>query len=232
MLSNNCALENTQFENIVRSYNYLVHKISASIHSRLPHSVQVDDLYQAGMIGLLLAARQHDPKQGDFLHYATIRIRGAIFDELRKSDWVPSYIRKKFKSLVEVIRKLENQLGKQPQEHEVAQEMNLSLTEYHQLLADLNIGQPPISLDEMLENNTPEGFTSVAANTESFNEATLVQLMGVLKNLPLRESLILTLYYHEEMNLKDIAHLLQMTESRISQLQSQAIRRVRENMTN
>ncbi len=215
------------FDEVIHRFGPLVHKISSHIHAKLPPHVQLDDLAQAGMIGLMMAARQHDPEQGSFHHYATIRIRGAILDELRKSDWAPAYMRKKYKGMLETVRILENHLGRNPTEQEIAHAMGLRLEAYHELLIELNVSQTVISLDALHEESGKDTHSALVASSDSFNENNLTHLKKTMQHLPLRENLIISLYYDEGLSLKEIAGVLQISESRVSQLLNQAMLRIK-----
>lgn len=189
----------------------------------------MDDLIQAGVEGLLSCVDRFDPDSGvAFSTYAHQRIRGAMIDELRSRDWLPRSVRRNGRELEQTIRKLEQRLGR-PEEREIATELNIELAEYHQLLLDTNNGLV-LSYDEVVAE-TPGNETNDEEEAEpeaQIGNAQLKQLLvEALDMLPEREKLVMTLYYQEELNLKEIGAVLDVTESRVSQLHSQAIKRIR-----
>jgi len=213
----------------------LVKRIVYHMVTRLPATVAVDDLTQAGMIGLLEASRHYDPTQGaSFETYAGIRIRGAILDEVRKNDWAPRSVYKKARTISEAVRQIENREGRDARDLEVAEELGVSIEEYNQMLQDAS-GQRLTSFDEVsgqdealligASGDTSEPFDGV--QNGHFRKA----LAEAIAGLPERERLVMALYYDEELNLREIGEVLGVTESRISQIHSQAILRLRARMT-
>jgi len=213
----------------------LVKRIVYHMITRLPPSVPVDDLIQAGMIGLIEASRNYDPSQGaSFDTYAGIRIRGAIVDEIRKNDWAPRSVYKKSRAISAAVRKIENEHGRDARDYEIAAELDISLDEYHHLLQDAS-GYRVTSFDEVssqdeaiidtIIGNTDTPFDGV--QHDSFRKA----LAECISYLPERERLVMALYYDEELNLREIGEVLGVTESRVSQIHSQALVRLRSRMS-
>lgn len=216
-------------DNVIIEHISLVKRIAYHVSIRLPPSVRLDDLIQAGMIGLLEAARNYDVSQGaSFETYAGIRIRGAILDEIRRNDWAPRSVHRKARQITEAIRKVENREGREARDHEVAKELGLSLDKYHRLLQDAGSCQV-LSLDEFRENEdislptTSLKDPSGILQNENFQSA----LVETIENLPERERLVMSLYYVEDLNLLEIGKLLEVSESRVSQIHGQAVLRLR-----
>ncbi|WP_323752100.1 RNA polymerase sigma factor FliA [Marinobacter sp.] len=208
----------------------LVKKIALHLMARLPASVQLEDLMQAGMIGLLEAAQRYSSGKGaTFETYAGIRIRGAMVDEIRKGDWVPRSVHRNARRISAAIKTVEDRTGREALDSEVADELGIELAEYHSSLADANSGRL-FSLDELNESgelpieeqeasDNPLDGISAGAFQRSLAEA--------IEALPEKEKLVLSLYYQEELNLKEIGAVLGVSESRVSQIHSQAALRLR-----
>lgn len=206
-------------------------RIAHHLLGRLPPSVQVEDLIQAGMIGLLEAQKNYDGSKGaSFETYAGIRIRGAMLDDIRRGDWVPRSVHKQNREINQAISELEGQLNRDPTDAEVAQYLGTTLDQYHSALTDINcsrlvgiedlgVSEDVISPEDNDEANTP--FQGVA--DESFRKA----LIESIESLPEREALVLSLYYDEELNLKEIGEVIGVSESRVSQILSQSMQRLR-----
>ncbi|CDL79090.1 RNA polymerase sigma factor FliA [Xenorhabdus cabanillasii] len=216
-----------------KRYVPLVRHEALRLQVRLPASVELDDLLQAGGIGLLNAVERYDSLQGTaFTTYAVQRIRGAMLDELRSRDWAPRSVRRNAREVTQTIRKLEQELGRPASEQEVAKELKINLIEYRQILLETNNSQL-FSYDEWHEIH---GESCEPVIEEEHETNPLQQLLegdlrqrviDVIESLPEREKVVLTLYYQEELNLKEIGAVLNVGESRVSQLHSQAIKRLR-----
>lgn len=215
----------------------LVKRIAYHLMSRLPPSVQQDDLIQAGMIGLLESLRNYDATQGaSFQTYARIRIRGAMLDEIRKNDWAPRSVHRKARMVAEVVKEIENRTGRDARDQEIAEGLEVSLQEYHRLLQDAN-GHRVFSYDELNVESHGAG-----AGSEGFSQRVQGPLEGLqtsdfkrsladaIAGLPERERLVMTLYYDEELNLREIGSILGVSESRICQIHSQAVIRLQSRM--
>lgn len=212
----------------------LVKRIAYHLMSRLPPSVQVEDLIQAGMIGLLEAARQFDAAQGaSFETYAGIRIRGAMLDELRRYDWTPRSVHRKAREVAEAIRIIEARTGRDARDSEVAEYLGLSMANYHQILRD-TVSCRVFSIEELLESGDSALENCADPNAqpaEGLARAGFARaLVDAIASLPERERLVIRLYYDEELNLKQIGEDLGVSESRVCQIQSQAILRLRARM--
>ena len=208
----------------------LVKRIAYHLMGRLPDTVQLDDLIQSGMLGLLEAIKNYDAGQGaSFETYAGIRIRGAMLDELRRADWTPRSVHKKARMVAGAIREVENQIGRDAKDTEVAGHMGISLEEYRQILQD-TVSCKTFSVEELIQ-----GEESVMDDIHTRNqpEEQLMQqnfhqaLAKAIADLPERERLVVSLYYDEELNLREIGLVLNVSESRISQICSQAMLRLR-----
>ncbi|EMQ3398074.1 RNA polymerase sigma factor FliA [Yersinia enterocolitica] len=219
-------------------YVPLVRHEALRLQVRLPASVELDDLLQAGGIGLLNAVERYDALQGTaFTTYAVQRIRGAMLDELRSRDWAPRSVRRNAREVASAMQKVEQRLGRPATEQEVAQNLDIDLTEYRQILLDTNNSQL-FSYDEWRE----EHGESVDPMLEGHEDANPLQhllegnlrqrVIEAIEALPEREKMVLTLYYQEELNLKEIGAVLEVGESRVSQLHSQAIKRLRARLNN
>lgn len=215
---------------LVTQHAPLVKRIAYHLMSRLPPSVQADDLIQAGMIGLLEASRNYDATQGaSFETYAGIRIRGAMLDEIRKNDWAPRSVHRKARKVAEAVRQIENIKGRDARDNEVAEQLGMSLDEYHQVLQDAS-GYLVLSFDDMgvddealatqVSDHVPGPFEGL--QREDFKKNLAESIAG----LPERERLVMTLYYDEELNLREIGAVLGVSESRVSQIHSQALLRL------
>ena len=208
----------------------LVKRIAHHLMNRLPDSVQLDDLIQAGMIGLLEAARQFDAAQGaSFQTYAGIRIRGAMLDEVRRLDWTPRSVHRKAREVGEAIRKIEHSTGRDARDADVARLLDISLDEYHSILRDVSVSRI-FSMDqtdsEGSEFREPEGNDVGplgALQDLGFQEA----LADAIRELPEREQIVMSLYYDEELNLKEIGAVLGVSESRISQIHGRIMLKLR-----
>lgn len=223
---------------LIRQYQPLVRKLAHHMMAKLPANVQVDDLIQVGLIGLSEALSRFEATQGvQFETFATQRIRGAMLDELRDNDWASRGTRKSQKEIEESLRRLEHQLGRSPLESEIAADLGLSLSDYQSLLGKVR-GTQLVYLEDMNRGQDDEDSfldRHVAdADSDPLNmlrDQRLRQaLVTAIKNLPEREQYIMSMYYEQDMNLKEIAAVLDVTESRVCQLHSQSIARLRAKM--
>ncbi len=218
-------------EQLVERYAPLVKKIAYHLLARLPADIHIDDIIQTGLIGLLDASKQYDPRQGaQFETYATIRIRGAMLDEVRRSDWAPKSVHKKARDLTAAMQEIERRTGRDPRDIEVAQEMGIALDEYYQILKDSNSCRM-LSFDDLETDDTQSLgiFEDRQSNvvSELVDEEFQQQLSQAISELPEREKMVMALYYDTEMNLKEVGLLVGVSESRVSQLLSQAQFRLR-----
>ncbi|WP_036537264.1 RNA polymerase sigma factor FliA [Oceanobacter kriegii] len=226
------AVEKNSVDERVREHATLVKRIAHHLMGRLPDSVQLNDLIQAGMIGLLEAARKYDGDKGaSFETYAGIRIRGAMLDEMRRGDWAPRSVHRNTRRISDAIHEIESEKGRDAEDSEVAERLGMSTDEYHGVLRD-SASCRLFSYEEMLENND----SAVDAMMDDDNDdpshgvergAFQRQLADAIKELPEREQLVLALYYDEELNLKEIGAVLGVSESRVCQIHSQAAHRLR-----
>lgn len=212
----------------------LVKKLAHQMKAKLPPSVEVDDLIQAGMIGLLDAVNRYEENHGaQFETYAVQRIRGAMLDELRSSDWLPRSIRQNMRKIEEAMNILQQRLGRPPQESEVARQLKLSLVEYQDLLAESG-GHQLVYYEDFHDSEDNEHFLDRYCTDASADPLQALMNSGfrgavieAITALPEREKILMGLYYEQEMNLKEIGAVMGVSESRVSQLHSQAIARLR-----
>ncbi|MBT3613905.1 MAG: RNA polymerase sigma factor FliA [Thiotrichales bacterium] len=210
----------------------LVQRLANHLAARLPSSVQIDDLYQSGMIGLLEAIKKFDSSQGaKFTTYATIRIRGAMIDELRRGDWTPRSVHKKGREAMEVINRLEQE-GCSTCDSAVAKELGVSIDEYAAIIRDSN-STYFYSVD-LLDQESISGTTFGDSRRGPLEEIAEYGFQGALatkiKALPERERLVMALYYQEDLNLREIGEVMEVSESRVSQILGQAMLRLRGRM--
>lgn len=229
----NKAAAYTQFDNktsVVEQYAPLVKRIAHHMLARLPASVQLDDLLQSGMIGLLEASAKFDGSKGaKFETFAGIRIRGAMIDEIRRGDWVPRSVHRNNRKVAQAIDELEQELGRDAKDIEIAEKLEMPLNEYHTILNDVSVGKVigiedlGVSQDVIVteDDHDDESFESLAET--QFQSA----LVEAIKTLPERDALVLSLYYDEALNLKEIGAILEVSESRVSQILSQAMLRLK-----
>jgi len=215
---------------LIERHTELVQKIAYHLIARLPASILVDDLIQSGMIGLLEATRNFDASKGaSFETFAGIRIRGAMLDEMRRGDWVPRSVHKNSRSIANAIAEVEKRTGHDAQEPEIAAQLGLTLTEYQHMLHDVNCAKL-VAYEDLASSE--EGLCNTPAHHDStFHEVSEAQfankLVDLIKELPEREALVLSLYYDEELNLKEIGLVLSVSESRVSQIHTQALHRLK-----
>jgi RNA polymerase sigma factor for flagellar operon FliA len=223
---------------LIKQYQPLVRRLAHHMMAKLPPSVEVDDLIQVGLIGLADALTRYEASQGvQFETFATQRIRGAMLDELRENDWMSRGSRKSQKDIEMAMRRVEHRLGHTPKESEIAAEMGISLVEYQSLLGKVR-GTQLLYLEDMSRHNEDDDTyldrhvaDSAADPLNMLRDQKLREaLVAAIKLLPEREQYIMSMYYEQDMNLKEIAAVLDVTESRICQLHSQSIARLRAKM--
>ena len=222
-------------EDVVTQHSSLVKRVAYHLMSRLPPSVQADDLIQAGMIGLLEASRNYDATQGaSFETYAGIRIRGAMLDEIRKGDWAPRSLHRKMRQVAEAIREIEGSEGRDARDSEVAERLGIGLQEYHQILKDAS-GHKVFSFEELVagDENIAGGIGGDTSEPidEMERSEFKADLATTIAGLPERERLVMSLYYDEELNLREIGEVLSVSESRVCQIHAQALLRVKSRMS-
>jgi RNA polymerase sigma factor for flagellar operon FliA len=220
-------------EELVRAHTPLVRRIAYHLMARLPPSVDVHDLIQSGMIGLLEAARNYTPaRAASFETFAGIRIRGAMLDELRRSDWTPRSVHRKVREVAETMRQVENETGGDADSAEVMRRLGLDSSEYNQILADaassriLSLSSPDAGDDALDVPDTANRGPAQDLEENGLREA----LAAAIAELPEREQLVMSLYYDEELNLKEIGEVLGVSESRVCQIHGQAVVRLRARM--
>lgn len=222
-----------QKDQLWTKYGYLVRYEALKMQSKLSSSVDIDDLIQAGAIALLDAIEQFDPKKGVKLTvYIAQRLRWAFMDELREHDWVPRRVRRKTREVSSAIMRVEQRAGGVASESDVAAELGMSLQEYQQVLSDTNTSML-CSLDELQEllADGVELSEMEQDHLDPLNDILLgdltKQISKEIRELPEREQMLLNLYYQQELNMKEVGSLLGITETRVSQLHSQTIKRLR-----
>lgn len=222
--------EITQDE-LVEKHATLVKRIAYHLISRLPSCVQVEDLIQAGMIGLLEAARNYDATQGaSFETYAGIRIRGSMLDEIRKGDWTPRSLHRKVREISQTMRQIEAENGRDARDSEVAEKLDMSLDEYHQVLQDASSHQI-VSFEDIpsKDANIIDGLSAkITGPLEDLQDNNVRETLAkAISSLPERERLVMSLYYDEELNLRETGEVLGVSESRVCQIHSQALIRLK-----
>jgi RNA polymerase sigma factor for flagellar operon FliA len=218
----------------LKQYTPLVRRLAHQMIARLPANVEIDDLIQVGMIGLHDALGRFDAAQGvQFETFATQRIRGAMLDELRSGDWMSRGDRKQQRQIENAVHKLEQQYGRAPAESEIAKEMGLSLADYQEALTRVR-GTQLVHLEGMSGDDDSDDFLdrhvadAASDPLAMLNDQRMRQaLVDAIKLLPEREQYVMSMYYEHDMNLKEIAAVLKVTESRVCQLHSQSIARLR-----
>jgi RNA polymerase sigma factor for flagellar operon FliA len=217
----------------IRQHAPLVRRLAHHLAARLPASVELDDIIQAGMIGLMDAAARYEEGHGtQFETFASQRIKGAMLDELRQNDWLPRSVRKTLRQIEKAISRLEQRHSRAPSEEEIARELGISIGDYQRQLAEAR-GMELVLFDDLsrsdddeyLERHVPDNSANPSARLEDrrFREA----LVRGIDLLPEREKLLLSLYYEQEMNFKEIAAVMEVSDSRICQMHGQAVARLR-----
>ena len=219
---------------VVEKHASLVKRIACHLINRLPASVQLEDLIQAGMIGLLEASKNYDERQGaSFETYAGIRIRGSMLDEIRKNDWAPRSVHRKARMVASAVREIENIHGRDARDTEIAATLEISLEEYYKILQDnsyhkiLSVEDMGLGEESLLDNlsdNTPGVL-------DGLHKEDMQRIIAeAIASLPERERLVMALYYDEELNLREIGAVMGVSESRVSQIHSQAVIRLQARM--
>lgn len=223
-------------EECLREHAQLVKRIAYQLMTKLPSSVQIDDLIQAGMMGLLDAANRYDELHGAmFETYATQRIRGAMLDELRAADWLPRSLRRDTRRIEAAISHLQQKLGRVPIESEIAGELGMELAEYQNLLQE-SCGAQLVYYEDFQDDDYLDYFEKfdLGNNDDPMrmlqDERFRVELIRAIENLPERERMMMGMIYEQDMNLREIGEVMSVSESRVSQLHSQAIARLRSRM--
>lgn len=225
-----------QKDKLIMEYAPLIKFIAQKIAARLPSNIELDDLISSGVIGLMDAMEKYDPSRDNkFKTYAEFRIRGSILDELRAQDWVPRSVRDKSKMLDRTIVKLESDLGRTPEEREIAEKLGMTIEELHELVnhvrpvSVLSIDESPTfsNVDKKSILNILEGCKLNNPHNQLNVKFVKDVVTQAIEDLPERQRLVLSLYYYEDLNLKEIGRVLRVTESRVSQLHAQAVARLR-----
>lgn len=221
----------------VAQYAPLVRRIAYILMAKLPASVEIDDLIQNGMIGLLDALDRYEEGLGaQFETYAVQRIRGAMLDGLRENDWLPRSARRDMRRIEDVIRKLEHERGRAPTEGELAAAMDMSVSDYQKLLFEAR-GHQLVYIEDMAEGGGSDYLERYSPSTTLDPLALLEQagtreaLVAAINALPEREKLMMALYYEQDLNLREIGEVLEVSESRVCQLHTQAVARLRASIT-
>ncbi|MBN1164462.1 MAG: FliA/WhiG family RNA polymerase sigma factor [Candidatus Krumholzibacteriota bacterium] len=224
-------------ETLIMEYLHLVKYAAGRVAVSLPNYIEIDDLFAAGLLGLIQAIEKYDmTRMTKFETYAIPRIRGAMLDELRNQDWFPRSIRHKAKLLESVLADLEMKLGRPATDLDVVKHLKISMEEYYKLLNDVSLTSL-ISLDQGI-SSVQEGLYSVIGNSlphanavdpyEKLEEKELLEIVKeTLTGLPEKERLVMTLYYYEELTLKEIGKILQVSESRVCQIHTKAMLRLK-----
>jgi RNA polymerase sigma factor for flagellar operon FliA len=226
----------------VKQYAPLVKYVAGKVAIGMPNNVEFDDLVGFGVFGLFDAIEKYDPaKHVKFKTYAVTRIRGSIFDELRSIDWVPRSVRQKSREVEETIRALEARLGRAATDEEIADELGMDVEDFQTLILKIS-GTSVLSLNDVWYSGEEDDKISIVESIESpgsLNPDTIVErdeikrvIIDAISELPDKEKKVLILYYYEDLTLKEIGHVLGVTESRISQLHTKAIMRLRSRLTN
>ena len=219
---------------LLEQHTVLVKRIAYHLLARLPASVIVDDLIQSGMIGLSEAANNFDSSKGaSFETFAGIRIRGAMLDEIRRGDWTPRSVHKNSRMVSEAIKQLEAKLGRDVSDIEVAEKLDISLNEYHHILSEVSTGKI-LGIDDLGVSEDALKFDDACHGDDPYQSIEHIAfkkgLSECISSLPEREALVLSLYYDEELNLREIGQVLDISESRVSQIHSQAMHRLKARM--
>jgi RNA polymerase sigma factor for flagellar operon FliA len=220
-------------DELIVQYAYLIKYVAGRLSIYFGSNVEFDDLVGYGAFGLIDAIEKFDISKGvKFETYASVRIRGSIIDSIRDLDWVPRSLRQKNKELEKVYAEVENEVGHSATDKEVADKMGISMDDFYKLLNDVNVSSM-MSLEEFMEQNYERGLEIVSDSTDDKPEAALESveikeiLIDAIDKLPEKEKSVITFYYFEELTLKEISAIMNVTESRISQLHTKALLRMR-----
>ncbi|VAX21445.1 RNA polymerase sigma factor for flagellar operon [hydrothermal vent metagenome] len=224
-------------DQLIVEYSPLIKYIAHRLAIRLPSHIELDDLISSGVIGLIDAIEKFDPtKETQFKTYAEIRVRGAMLDDLRSQDWVPRSVRQKASAISQAYAALEQKLGRPAEDEEIAEAMEISLEEFHELLQQA-AGQAILSVEDLggvSKDGEKRDFMEVLAGTKETDPETLTRLEEIrsiiakaIDMLPEKERLVVSLYYYEELTMKEIGEVLGITESRISQIHTKCVFRLR-----
>ena len=224
-------------EEVIIRYSPMIKYVANRIAMRLPPHIEVDDLISVGVLGLMDAITKYDSSRGaKFKTYAEFRVRGAILDELRSLDWVPRSIRQKASAVEKVVRSLESKLRRIPEDEEVAKEMDMSLDQFYRTL-DETKSVPVFSLEDLgiaKESGEQQSLLDCLAGKADADPQTQIRLIELkeiiakaIDTLPEKERLMVSLYYYEELTMKEIGAVLDITESRVSQIHSKAVLHLR-----
>ena len=224
-------------EEVIKQYSPMIKYVANRIAMRLPPHIEVDDLISVGVLGLMDAISKYDSSRGaKFKTYAEFRVRGAILDELRSMDWVPRSIRQKASNVDKVVQKLQAKLKRPPEDEEVAKEMDLSLDQFHDTLNETK-SIPIFSLEDLgiaKETGEQQSLLDCLAGKADADPQTQIRLVELkeiiakaIDTLPEKERLMVSLYYYEELTMKEIGAVLDITESRVSQIHSKAVYHLR-----
>lgn len=222
-------------DKLIQEYAPKIKYMAYRLSYRLQPDIDIDDLISAGVIGLMDAMDKYDPsKETLFKTYAEFRIRGAMLDEIRAMDWIPRSVKEKSGLLYRTIAKLEKRLGRPPAEEEIAKELNMTLEEYQDFLLQAH-GSSMISLEDLGQNSDDDrDILECIENPDKRDPLTLLLkkdtrdiLVRAIENLPEKERKVVSLYYYNELTMKEIGRILEVTESRVSQLHTQAMFRLK-----
>ena len=220
-------------EEVIKQYSPMIKYVANRIAMRLPPHIEMDDLVSVGVLGLIDAITKYDPTRGaKFKTYAEFRVRGAILDELRSMDWVPRSVRQKASNIDSVVQKLQSKLGRPPEDEEVAGEMGISLDQFFDTLNETK-SMPVLSLEGLgiaKETGEQQSLLDCLAGKGDTDPQTQIRLNELkeiiaqaIDTLPEKARLMITLYYYEELTMKEIGAVLDVTESRVSQIHSKAV---------
>lgn len=227
-----CSKVNEQIqETLVKTHALLVKRIAHHLLGRLPQSIQLDDLIQAGMLGLLEATKHYDSSKGaSFETYAGIRIKGHMLDEVRRNDWVPRSVYRNARMIAEAIKYAEHRLGREAKDSEIAADLGVSLEIYHEMLQD-SVSSHLYGFDDIGVTDdalqVENGYTSTEPHVNVFHNDLMSRLSELIRGLPHKERMVLSLYYEQDLNLKEIGEVIGVGESRVSQILSQATHRIK-----